>query len=257
LIEYSSTNNNQQILILGDFNSQIGSRNMEENRYVGPYNFGRRNSQGERFLKFCRENNFKIINTFFKKCPNLRWTWISPNLDFKSQIDYILVPTNCNKVIDFNVLSKFNFHSDHRLITCKLKITKNRKFKTSNYQSLKNINWQEYEKDLSAIFSQSKNHINNNNIEENYSNIVTSIQKALNNQKNKAEKPNSNFPKEIHNLYNKRNKLKQLKIKTNKDKVELNVISKIIKNKIRVHINNQKNKIIQNILETTKSTKKN
>ncbi len=55
------------VIIMGDFNSQIGSRKKEEETIIGPYNYGKRNDRGEKLVQFCLENNLKIINTWFKK----------------------------------------------------------------------------------------------------------------------------------------------------------------------------------------------
>lgn len=50
------------------------------------------------------------------------WTWISPNLEYKNQIDYFLAPTNSKLIKNFEVLRKFNFFSDHRPIKCTLNL---------------------------------------------------------------------------------------------------------------------------------------
>lgn len=58
---------NKQVIVMGDFNSQIGMQLQEESRHVGNFGYGKRNERGWRLLSFCQENNMKIVNTFFLK----------------------------------------------------------------------------------------------------------------------------------------------------------------------------------------------
>jgi len=41
----------------------------------------------------------KILNTFFKKRIGKRWTWISPNMEYKRQIEYNMLMTVKNQEI--------------------------------------------------------------------------------------------------------------------------------------------------------------
>ena len=94
---------------------------------MGCYNFGKRNKRGSRLLQFCQEQNLKITNTYFKKREGKRWTWLAPNQTFKSQIDYVLTPASTFiRATDCYTQSNFQFHSDHRLLKCLLKINKKR-----------------------------------------------------------------------------------------------------------------------------------
>lgn len=78
------------------------------------------------------------MNTFFKKNPNRKWTWISPDGRTRNEIDFILA--NRNYIIqDVNVLNKFHTGSDHRLVRTKLVVNQKferRKMMTQNYLSL-------------------------------------------------------------------------------------------------------------------------
>ena len=89
------------LMIAGDFISQVGEKEDDEGKYVGNYCYERRNRRGGRLMDFCKENNF-----IFKKRKSQRWTWISPNHEYKSQIDYILLKTDFNNVQDFRVAKK-------------------------------------------------------------------------------------------------------------------------------------------------------
>jgi len=77
--------------MMGDFHSQIGKRRDEERDTIGPYNYGNRNERGWKLVRFCQEHQLKIANTMFKKRIGRRWTWIAPNQEYRSQIDYIII----------------------------------------------------------------------------------------------------------------------------------------------------------------------
>lgn len=53
-------NKNTMILIMEDFNSQIGKREEEEERVIGPYHYGSRNKNGDSMIEFAQENDLKI-----------------------------------------------------------------------------------------------------------------------------------------------------------------------------------------------------
>ncbi|GBP81973.1 Craniofacial development protein 2 [Eumeta japonica] len=66
------------IIVMGDFNAKIGQTNPNEPA-TGRHGYGDRNCRGKRLIDFAHENNFVIMNTFFKKNNKQRWTWRSPN----------------------------------------------------------------------------------------------------------------------------------------------------------------------------------
>ena len=79
-------------------------------------------------IRWCQQNNLKIANTFFKKRQGKLWTWVSPSQQYKNQIDFIIAPQIKNKRKDCNT-ETFDFYTDHRLLTCKLRIQKTRYIK--------------------------------------------------------------------------------------------------------------------------------
>lgn len=54
-------------IAMGDFNSKIGQRQIEEHPFVGPYGIGTRNPRGYKLLRFCQSSYLSIMNTYFKK----------------------------------------------------------------------------------------------------------------------------------------------------------------------------------------------
>ena len=100
-------------IIMGDFNSQIGEGQKGEEKIIGPYCYRKRNKNGESLIDFCVENNMKITNTWFKKKHNRRWTWISPNLKTKNQIDYFITNQKYKNIKHCGVERTFKCETDH------------------------------------------------------------------------------------------------------------------------------------------------
>ena len=105
-------------VIMGDFNAKVGKGDED---CVGSFGYGVRNDRGDDLINFVTAHGFKIMNTYYKKKKNRRWTWRSPNFETFNEIDYVLVDKN-NIVKNFEVLNKVNVDSDHRMIRCKVLI---------------------------------------------------------------------------------------------------------------------------------------
>ena len=71
--------------------------------------------------EFAERHKFKIMNTFFKKRPNRRWTWISPNGATKNEIDYNMTDRP-DIFLDVSVINRLNTGNDHRMIRWKARI---------------------------------------------------------------------------------------------------------------------------------------
>ncbi|GBP17306.1 Craniofacial development protein 2 [Eumeta japonica] len=104
---------------MGDFNAKIGQTNPNEPA-TGRHGYGDRNCRGKRLIDFAHENNFAIMNTFFKKNNKQRWTWRSSNGKIKNEIDYILTNSHRN-IYDIQVLN-VTYPSDHRAVRAALNI---------------------------------------------------------------------------------------------------------------------------------------
>ncbi|XP_062532938.1 uncharacterized protein LOC134201709 [Bombyx mori] len=116
----------KNLIIMGDFNGQIGECRSGEEYIVGRYGNGNRSKNGQHLVNFGLENKLSILNSFFKKKKNKKWTWTSPNGLFKNEIDYIM--TNKPKVFkDLSVLHNLNFNSDHKMIRATLRASHTKK----------------------------------------------------------------------------------------------------------------------------------
>ena len=61
-------------IVMGDFNSKIGSERTENNYHRTIWN-RRENERGDRLIEFCKEHNFTVMNSGFKNHPRRCWTW--------------------------------------------------------------------------------------------------------------------------------------------------------------------------------------
>ncbi|GBP47779.1 Craniofacial development protein 2 [Eumeta japonica] len=59
----------KNLVVMGDFNGQIGERQPVEDIVLGPFIYGKkaRSKNGERLVNFAQENALKILNTMFKR----------------------------------------------------------------------------------------------------------------------------------------------------------------------------------------------
>lgn len=111
-----------QVIIMVDFNTQIRDKKIGEEIIMGPYSYGKRNERGKKLVEFWAANHLKIVDTYYKRGKGWRWTWISPNQEFKTQINYVITTATSKKIKKFDI-KKFPLFSDQRLIFCKMDVS--------------------------------------------------------------------------------------------------------------------------------------
>ncbi|GBP61537.1 Craniofacial development protein 2 [Eumeta japonica] len=109
---------------MGDFNAKVGAPKENEDLVMKQYGHGTRNNRGQKLINFALEHKLTIINTCFKKKPNQKWTWRSPNGLHKNEIDYIL--TNQPRSFTNLEVLNLNYPSDHRTIRGTVKLSKHK-----------------------------------------------------------------------------------------------------------------------------------
>lgn len=60
------------------------------------------------------------MNTFFRKAPQRKWTWMSPDGTTKNEIDFVISDKK-NTVQDVTVFNKYSVGSDYRLFRAIIK----------------------------------------------------------------------------------------------------------------------------------------
>ena len=106
---------------MGDFNSKISARNINENtEFIGPFGTGQR---GERLLDFAEENNLVVTNSLLLKAVNRCWTWEAPGGVTKNQTNFIL--SSDRKILrNCEVITKVGIGRDHRMGRTRAEINK-------------------------------------------------------------------------------------------------------------------------------------
>ena len=265
VIKEAEKEKNAKILIIGDFNSQIGKRENGEEKIMGPYNYGKRNKNGDMLISFCCENNLRIENTWFKKKSNRRWTWIAPNAVTKTQIDYILGKIGSKNIKNCEVNRFFNCDTDHRVIECKMMVNndirkRNRKWGSRKPDIVKNVgSYKKYiEENMDNINweSEDSDEINKQIIE-----LLNVAEREIE-EKSKKSTVKVNKKEECVNekegckeLYKRRRKILEMTKIRKKEKMELNQISKLIKIKRREYGMRKEEKMIEEILEENMAIK--
>ena len=115
----TSRESNQKLLLCGDFNatSTIFEKNVTfRERSIIPES-EKSNDNGERLLKFTRDQGCCIMNTFFQQKKTRKITWISNDDKTTKCIDFILCdPYTSQYFKNVRVASSYDFNSDHRLL---------------------------------------------------------------------------------------------------------------------------------------------
>ena len=76
------------LFIIGDWNAKVGSQEIPG--VTGKFGLGVQNEAGQRLTEFCQENALVRENTLFQPHKKRLHTWISPDGQYRNQIDYIL-----------------------------------------------------------------------------------------------------------------------------------------------------------------------
>ena len=76
------------LFITGDWNTKVGSP--ETPGVTGIFGLGVWNSAGQRLIEFCQEITLVIANNLFQQHKRRLYTWTSPDVQNRNQIDYIL-----------------------------------------------------------------------------------------------------------------------------------------------------------------------
>ncbi|CAG4949079.1 unnamed protein product [Colias eurytheme] len=241
------------IILMGDFNGQIGKRLANENNTLGQFSTGKRNDNGQRLVHLAQEHNLRILNSLYKKNKNKKWTWISPDGNVKNEIDFIL--SNKPKFFkDITTINKFNFNTNHRMVRGAIYLNeiKKRRQYTKKGITPSQIPLTVPENLLTTL----KENLLNNNKSENIQEKYNIIEKAL-----------KEISRKLYTLKNKRDKIgdearhlletrKTLLRNKKQNRTQITQLSKQINEKIRTHRKQIRNRTIQFHIEKSGGIKK-
>ena len=251
-----NSHRSQRNYVMGDFNAKIGNKQHEDELAVGQHSSGERNESGERLIQFAESQNLKIINSFFHKPIQDKWTWHSPDGHTKNEIDFILTD-HLDSVKDFQIFPLPSFESDHRVVEIKIKTNKDRrKFRRNNAPLNNNIDVDAYrfhlEDNISNIHC-----LTESGIQEQYNVVEEAITKAAKqasrsqfNQKRKQRLCGNTIQ-----LLEEREELKSSRFHSEETRRQYAEINKRVKREIRKDIRKHKTELIQEIMLSSKSTR--
>ena len=119
-------------LIGGDFNAEIGPGEGLELTAVGHYTLNKGNCRGEWMTQWLLQNKLVALNTMYKKIPQKQVTYRTSK-EVGKQLDYILTEgKHYQWSRDAEASDKIHMGSDHRCVTARFEIPKEKEKKGKN-----------------------------------------------------------------------------------------------------------------------------
>ena len=107
------------LFIIGDGNARVGSQ--ETPGVTGKFGLGVKNEAGQRLIEFCQANALVIANTLFQQHKRRLYTRISPDGQYRNQIDYTLCSQRWRSSIQ-SAKTRPGWGSDHELLIAKFRL---------------------------------------------------------------------------------------------------------------------------------------
>ena len=115
------------IVVLGDFNAEVGNDHRTWHDVLGKHGLTRHNENGSSLLNFCQENGLSIMGTHFPHKNQHKITWYSPDGVTSKMIDHVLIGNRFKscildvKVDQFSNIGCGSGLHQHRMVMCKLR----------------------------------------------------------------------------------------------------------------------------------------
>ncbi|GBP92128.1 Craniofacial development protein 2 [Eumeta japonica] len=230
-IRKAQENQDRNVIVMGDFNARVGQPKKYEKFIMGNFGYGKRNERGNKLVQYACEQKLSIMNTYFKKDADRKWTWISPDQKTVNEIDYIM----CNKpkqITNIEVLNNVPFPSDHRLLRSSFSL-KSPKKSRKTYSSSPKLPKTDDEK---LLYSASLNEIlktkfcvlpEENNVQNYYDKLEYAITSSLKIKYNNSKDETKILSRTTNDLMDKRTKLMHTKHETKEMKEELKNLFKM------------------------------
>lgn len=249
-------------IIMGDANAKIGQPKKDEYLITKMNGYGERNQRGQRLIDFALENKLSILNTFFKKKSNRKWTWRSPNGKHRNEIDYIL--SNRPDMFQNLEVLNLNFPSDHRPVRATIKLSKQKKDRTrfGNYRNSALENEGEKTKYKECIKSHLPELIDwqeNTTVQTYYEKLIQVITQSLQSARSTKETTNKRrkiLSERTETLIKRRQILHNTKNKTLAMKNETSALYKLISKYIKYDYARHRFQTIEKHMKQAGSSKK-
>ena len=137
------------IIIGGDLNGHIGANRDGYAEVMGPYGYGELNREGEAVLQFCKNQQLRILNTYFKKDKNKTVTYMSGGAE--TQLDFVLMrPSHGITPVDCRAIPGECCVTQHRPVRADFRVSHMKRRKVKGRRKLKT--WKLKDEDLREDF---------------------------------------------------------------------------------------------------------
>ena len=111
------------IIVMRDFNAEIGSDNRGYEEVMGQQGLGVMNDNGERFADLYATSDLVIGGSFFQHRRIHEATWVSPDLQTENKIDHMCIGKRFRRTLQgVRVRRGADVASDHHLLVARLKL---------------------------------------------------------------------------------------------------------------------------------------
>ena len=134
--EVARVPNAEGLIVGGDLNGHVGTNRDSFSDIMGPYGFGTSNREGTTILEFCKHQNLRILNTYFKKDKYKTVTYASGGSE--TQVDLVLMrPREEFTQIDCRAIPGECCATQHRPVRADIRVSTMKRRKVKGRKKIK------------------------------------------------------------------------------------------------------------------------
>ena len=119
----SSVPNNEQLVLLGDFNARVGADHDTWPSCLGQFGVGKMSENGPRLLELRTFHDLCIANSYFRTKSQHKFSWRHPRSKHWHQLDLIIFRRAALKnVLHTRYYHRADCNTDHNLVCCKFRL---------------------------------------------------------------------------------------------------------------------------------------